>query len=133
MILTFWLSTALSELLGSEAAVTAVKTAVPWGFFLLVPALAAAGGSGAALFKGRRGGLAGKKLRRMPFIAANGILVLIPAALFLAHKARSGDFDGLFCAVLAVELAAGTVNIALLSLNMRDGLRMTGRLRRRTA
>lgn len=132
-ILTFWLSTAFSELLGSEAAVTAVKTAIPWGFFLLVPALAAAGGSGAALSKGRRGGLAGKKLKRMPFIAANGILVLIPAALFLAHKARSGDFDGMFYAVQAVELAAGALNIALLSLNMRDGLRMTGRLRRRPA
>lgn len=132
-ILTFWLSTAFSELLGSEAAVTAGKTTIPWGFFLLVPALAAAGGSGAALSKGRRGGLAGKKLKRMPLIAANGILVLIPAALFLAHKARSGDFDGMFYAVQAVELAAGALNIALLSLNMRDGLRMTGRLRRRPA
>ncbi|MBE0455540.1 MAG: hypothetical protein IBX58_18030 [Roseovarius sp.] len=132
-ILTFWLSTALTELLGSAAAITAVKTTIPWGFFLLVPALAAAGGSGAALSKGRRGGLAAKKLKRMPIIAANGILVLIPAAIFLAHKASHVEFDGVFYAVQAVELAAGAVNIALLSLNMRDGLRMTGRLRRRTA
>jgi hypothetical protein len=132
-ILTFWLSTALSELMESAAAVTVVKTTIPWGFFLLVPALAAAGGSGAVLSKGRRGGLTEKKLKRMPIIAANGILVLIPAALFLAHKAGQGEFDGMFYAVQAVELAAGAVNIALLSLNMRDGLRMTGRLRRRTA
>ena len=45
-IATFWLSTAISELFASETAVTAVKTAIPWGFILLVPALAATGGSG---------------------------------------------------------------------------------------
>jgi hypothetical protein len=131
-ILTFWLSTALSELLGSEATITAVKTAIPWGFLLLVPALAAAGGSGFALAQGRRCGLAGRKLRRMPVIAANGILVLIPAALFLASKARNAEFDAAFYSVQAVELIAGAANITLLALNMRDGLRMTGRLRRCT-
>ena len=42
---TFWLSTALSELFASEATITVVKTAIPWGFLLLVPALAATGGT----------------------------------------------------------------------------------------
>ncbi len=130
-IVAFWLSTALSELLGSDAAIRAVKTAIPWGFLVLVPALMAAGGSGFALSQGRRGGLVGTKLRRMPWIAANGVLVLIPAALFLAHKARAGEFDGIFYAVQALELAAGAVNIALLGLNMRDGFRITSQRRRR--
>jgi hypothetical protein len=65
-IATFWLSTALSELFASEATVIAVKTAIPWGFLVLIPALAATGGSGFALAKGQRAGLIGKKLRRMP-------------------------------------------------------------------
>lgn len=128
-IATFWFSTAVSELFGSEATIVAVKTAIPWGFLLLVPALAAAGGSGVALSRGHRGGLIGTKLRRMPVIAANGILILIPAALFLAHKARQGEIDAIFYTVQAAELLAGAVNITLLGLNMRDGLRMTGRLR----
>ena len=81
---TFWLSTALSELFASQATVSAVKTTIPWGFLLLIPALAVAGGSGFALAKGRRVGLIGTKLKRMPWIAANGLLVLIPSALFLA-------------------------------------------------
>lgn len=132
-IATFWLSTALSELFASEAIVTAVKTAIPWGFVLLVPALAAAGGSGFALAEGRRAGLVGAKFRRMPLIAANGILVLIPAALFLASKAKAGEFDTTFYAVQALELAVGATNIALLGLNMRDGLKMKGRLRRAPA
>lgn len=129
-ITMFWLSTALSELFASEAIVIAVKTAIPWGILLLIPALAAAGGSGLALAKGRRAGLIGAKVKRMPFIAANGILVLIPAALFLAYKARAAEFDTVFYAVQALELVAGAANIALLGLNMRDGLRMKGRLSR---
>lgn len=132
-IAVFWLSTALSELFASDAVVVAVKTAIPWGFLLLVPALAAAGGSGFALAKGRRAGLVGAKARRMPLIAANGILVLVPAALFLAWKAGRAELDAVFYAVQALELAAGAVNVALLGLNMRDGLRMRAGLRRRAA
>jgi len=132
-IATFWLSTALAELSASQAAVTTVKTAIPWGFLLLIPALAAAGGSGFALAKGRRAGLIAAKIKRMPLIAGNGILVLIPSALYLASKARAGEFDIAFYAVQALELAAGAANITLLGLNIRDGLKMMGRLRRRPA
>lgn len=129
-VATFWLSTVLSELFASEAAAIAVKTAIPWGFLILIPALAATGGSGLALAKGRRAGLVGAKAKRLPLIAANGILVLVPAALFLADKARQGEFDGVFYAVQAIELMAGAVNIHLLWRNTRDGLTMTGRFRR---
>ena len=132
-IATFWVSTSLSELFGSAASVVAVKSAIPWGFLVLIPALIAAGGSGFALAKGRRGGLVGAKIKRMPIAAANGILILIPSALLLASKAKAGEFDTLFYAVQALELAAGAVNITLLGLSMRDGLKMKGRLRRRSA
>ena len=129
-IATFWLSTAISELFLSQAAVVAVKTAIPWGFLLLVPALAAVGGSGFVLSQGGRQGLIGTKLKRMPFIAANGLLVLIPAALFLAGKAQAGAFDTMFYVVQVVELIAGATNITLLGLSMRDGMKLTKRRRR---
>ena len=124
-ITTFWLSSAISELFLSQAAVVAVKTAIPWGLLLLVPALAATGGSGFFLSRGQREGLVGAKLKRMPFIAANGLLILLPAALFLASKARAGVFDTTFYAVQALELIAGAVNITLLGLGMRDGMKVT--------
>lgn len=130
MILTFWLSTALSELFADVAMVTTVKTLIPCGFLILIPALAAVGGSGFQLSKTRRGPLVATKQKRMPIIAANGILILIPSALYLSFKAQAGAFDSGFYAVQALELVAGAVNIALLGLNMRDGLRMTGKLRR---
>lgn len=124
-IATFWLSTVISELFASEAAVVAVKTAIPWGFFLLVPALAATGGSGFILSQGQRKGLVGAKLKRMPFIGANGLLVLIPSALFLAAKAKAGEFDATFYSVQVLELIAGAINITLLGLSMRDGMALT--------
>ncbi|MDR2366254.1 MAG: hypothetical protein LBD68_10470 [Zoogloeaceae bacterium] len=127
-IAVFWLATAASECFGSEAAVVWVKTAIPWGFLLLIPALMATGASGFALARARGGKRVRAKIRCMPWIAANGILILIPSALFLANKAGAGELDGIFYAVQALELAAGAANLALLGLSMRDGLRMKGRL-----
>lgn len=130
-ILLFWSSTIISEVSGDPASVTTVKTAIPWGLLLLVPALAATGATGARLANGRRVGLIGAKFRRTPFVAANGLLILVPSAFFLAHKAAAAEFDTAFYVVQAIELLAGTANIVLLSLNMRDGLKLTGRLSRR--
>ena len=129
-ILSFWLSTLLSELFGSAATVTTVKTLIPWGFVILVPAMALAGMSGFRLGKTWRGPVVAQKRKRMPIIAANGILILIPAALYLASKAEAGAFDASFYIVQGFELVAGAVNITLLGLNMRDGLRLSGKLRR---
>jgi ferredoxin-NADP reductase len=130
MISIFWLSTLASELFGDAALVTAVKTAIPYGFLILVPSIAAAGGSGMALARGVKTGRAGAKARRMPIIGANGLLILIPAAFYLASKARAGEFDAPFYLVQGVELVAGATNLLLLGLNMRDGLQLTGRLKR---
>jgi hypothetical protein len=131
-IATFWLSTIFAELFASQATVIAVKTSIPWGFLLLIPALAATGASGFAMAKNRKAKLIDSKMKRMPLIAANGILVLIPSALFLASKAKAVEFDTIFYAIQVLELVAGGTNIWLLSLNMRDGLKMTGRLRRQS-
>lgn len=133
MILTFWVSTVVSELFGSVGAVVTVKTLIPLGLIVLVPVLMAAGGSGFYLAKGWRNKLANAKRKRMPVIGAIGALVLIPSALFLSSKAQAGEFDTVFYSVQIVELLAGAVNIVLLGLNMRDGLRMKGRLRPRPA
>jgi len=130
LILTFWIATVLSEVSGSLMAITQVKTLIPWGFILLIPSIAAAGGTGYSLSAGAKAGLSKTKFRRMPVIAFNGILVLIPAALFLSARAAAGVFDTAFYAVQAVELIFGAINIVLLGLNLRDGLRMTGRLGR---
>ncbi|MCK6621313.1 MAG: hypothetical protein HUU32_17115 [Calditrichaceae bacterium] len=129
-IVTFFLSTVVVEVFGSPAAVATVKSLiVAPGLFILVPAIIAAGVSGFALSKSRRGRLIETKKKRMPFIAANGLLVLVPAAILLDRWASAGSFGVTFYLVQGAELLAGSVNLILMGLNIRDGLKLSGRFR----
>ena len=96
-ILTFWLSTVGAELFGSVETVTQVKLAIPWGLLILVPALVVTGASGFRLAGASSEPRIARKRRRMPFIAGNGVLILVPAALYLASLASArGEFGGAF-------------------------------------
>ena len=95
----------------------------------MVPLMTAAGGTGMFLARPRKGRLVDAKKKRMPFIAANGLLLLVPCAIVLNRWAAAGSFDTAFAVVQAIELVAGATNLALMGLNARDGLRMAGRLR----
>ncbi len=128
IISVFWVGTLGSELFGTEDTIRTVKLMIPWGFLVLVPSLALAGATGSSLARRRTDEAIGRKRRRMPFIAANGIFILVPAALYLAFKADTYAFDATFYAVQALELAAGALNLTLLGSSLLDGLRLTGRL-----
>ncbi len=125
----FFTSSILVELFGSQEAIATVKHLIfcP-GLFILVPAIAITGGTGFALSKNRKGKIVNDKKRRMPFIGANGILILIPSAIFLDQLAASGSFGTKFYLLQGLELLAGAVNLYLMISNMRDGLNMTGKL-----
>ncbi len=84
--------------------------------------------SGMALSKSRSGKLVDLKKKRMRIVAINGILVMVPAAVFLYLKTATGEFDMTFFSVQVVELVAGVVQLTLLTRNFRDGLRLDGRL-----
>ena len=127
MIFTFWTSTVISELFGSYETIAAVKGWILKGMFILIPAMAIVGGSGMSLGAGRSERLVSSKKKRMPIIAANGILILLPMAFFLEAKASAGTFDTLFYVLQGVELIAGATNLTLMGLNMRDGLSLSGR------
>jgi len=126
-ILAFWTSTAASELFGSVETIARVKAAIVWGLLLLIPAIAVTGATGMSLGKGRADVRVAAKKKRMPFIAANGLLILVPCAFYLDAQAAAGSLDTAFYAVQALELAAGAVNLFLIGWNMRDGLALTGR------
>ena len=129
-LVSFFLSTLLVELFGSQANVAQLKALIVTpGLWIMIPAIAATGGSGLFLSKSRKGRLVDAKKKRMPFIAANGLLVLVPCAIVLNRWAAAGSFDTTFYAVQAVELIAGATNFVLMGLNVRDGLRMAGCLR----
>lgn len=129
-IATFWSSTLVTELLGSHAQIAQLKSLILWGMLILIPAMATAGATGAVLSKNRKGPLIERKSRRMKIIAANGLLVLLPSAIFLAMRAGSGQLDTLFYGIQTVELIAGATNITLLAANLRDGMAMAARRRK---
>ncbi|WEX07909.1 hypothetical protein [Chelativorans sp. AA-79] len=133
LISTFLAASACAETSADPVLIAAVKRAIAWALLLLVPALIATGGSGFAMVGGRPAGLAAVKFRRMRIVAGNGLLVLVPAALYLAWKAGQGAFDTGFVVVQAIEFVAGGTNLLFMGLNIRDGLAMTRRRRMRPA
>lgn len=92
-IAVFFTGTVVVELFGSPDAVASVKRliVVP-GLFILVPAIAATGGTGFALSKRRTGRLVDAKRGRMPIIAATACWCLCRArscSIFGRRRARS--------------------------------------------
>jgi len=121
---------ALGETSGHPAEIAALRSRVVTVVcVLLVPAMIAAGASGARLGRGWRGPLIAAKRQRMRAIAALGLLVLLPLAVGLWGLAARGMIDGRFVLLQRLETLAGLVNLLLLGLNLRDGMR----LRRRPA
>lgn len=125
LILSFFLSTVLVEIFGGYNAILTVKTYICYAVWLLIPAMATAGITGAKLAPKATKGLIGAKKKRMPFVAANGLLILLPAAIYLQHLASIGSFDTTFYVIQGIELVAGFTNLTLMGLNIRDGLKMT--------
>jgi hypothetical protein len=129
-IATFFVSTVMAEFFGSLDAVARVKSLIVFpGLWVLVPAIAATGGTGFALSKSRQGRLVDLKKKRMPFIAANGLILLIPCAILLDSWASQGLLDARFYLVQGLELVAGGTNLVLMGMNIRDGLTLSGRVR----
>jgi len=126
---SFFTSSILSELFGSPEFIATVKHLIVLpGLLILVPAIAITGFTGVILSKDRKGLLVANKKKRMAFIGANGILILIPAAIFLNQLAASGSFGMKFYVVQGLELVAGASNLFLMGMNIRDGLKMKGKL-----
>lgn len=130
-IATFFSATLFVELFGSPETIATVKKLIVMpGLLILIPAIAMTGATGFSLGKNRKGRLVEAKKKRMPIIGANGVLVLLPAAIFLDQWAAVGTYDLKFYVVQGLELIAGAVNLTLMGMNIRDGLKMTGKFPR---
>lgn len=126
-IATFWTSTVVAEIFLDHSAVTSVKVAITYAFIAFIPCMAITGATGFAMGGKSAFPILVAKRRRMPIIGANGLLVLIPAAIFLSIKAQAGEFDTWFYTVQVLELLAGATNLFLMGLNIRDGRQMSRR------
>jgi len=123
----FWASTLYSELFGTYDEIALVKSNILWGMEVLIPSMMAVGGSGFALGGKWKSKIISTKKTRMKIIAANGMVILLPSAIFLAQWAEAGLFDARFYTVQTFEIIAGATNITLLGLNMNDGIALARR------
>lgn len=128
-IATFWVTTLIAEIFLSGAVVAQVKQGIAYALVAFVPIMIITAASGFAMGGKSAHLLIVAKRRRMPFIGAIGLLILVPAAIFLSVRAQAGLFDGMFYSVQVLELMAGAVNLVLMGLNFRDGLRLHYRKR----
>ena len=126
-IMSFWISALAAELILTTAGVVAVRTAILYAVPVLVISMIAAGASGARLAGRSRAPVVVAKRRRTMLAATNGLVVLIPSAVFLGLRAQDGLLGAPFALVQVVELIAGAANIVLLGLNMKAGLVMRAR------
>jgi len=124
-ILTLQVMLAFGEASGYAAEIAALRGRILWIVCLaLIPALVMTGASGAALGRRWRSPLVAAKMMRMRVVAAIGLLVLLPLAIALWYLAGHGMIDGRFYLMQRVEALAGLINLLLLGLNLRDGLRL---------
>ena len=121
-IATFWTSTLIVELFFDYESVAFIKSLIVFpGLFILVTSIAITAITGNIIAKkSKKEELVKVKKKRMPIIAFNGIVILIPCAIYLNILASSGAFDSVFYFVQVLELLAGVTNLTLMFLNIRD-------------
>lgn len=127
LLAAFVVITIVTELFLAKQAVGIVKRAIIYGLVPFVMLVAVTAACGFKLAFDRRHPLIMVKHRRVAVIVLNGLLVLLPAGLYLGVKASTGEFDTLFYIVQTIELIVGAATLIMIGLNIRDGMRLPSR------
>ncbi|SMY34132.1 hypothetical protein PMAL9190_01512 [Photobacterium malacitanum] len=120
LVLSFFTSSIMVELFGDITNIIMVKTAILCGICALIPAMAITGITGAKMAVNCNKGPIAQKKKRMPFIAINGLFILLPCAFYLFYLASNQQVTTTFYIVQVIELIAGFTNLTLMALNIRD-------------
>lgn len=124
ILVSFWLLSFSSELIGGHETIRLTKNFVFYGMFLLIPSIITTAISGFKIGQKYKGRVVEAKRKRMPFIAMIGALVLLPLAIWLRYKANYADFDSSFQIGQIGELIFGGTNIYFLGKNILAGRRL---------
>lgn len=121
-IASFFTASVVSEWWGNKELIITVKQIILWCIPLLMGSMMLTGLSGHRLYPAKGQGVIARKQGRMKLAVINGVTIMLPAAVYLAFKARNMEFDGYFWAVQILEFIGGLTNLSLIGLNIRDGL-----------
>ncbi|EGU46229.1 hypothetical protein VII00023_06817 [Vibrio ichthyoenteri ATCC 700023] len=126
MIASFFASTLISELLADKSTISQVKQVIAYAVWFLIPLMALTGITGSKLAPNVKSGqgILGKKKKRMPIVALNGLLILLPCALYLNLLASQAHFNQAFYIAQTIELIAGSINLTLMAASIRDAIKI---------
>lgn len=111
------------ELTGDAATIADAKRVALYAIVLLAPVMIALEQSGKRLAANSHEPFVRRKQRRLFALKVNGVCILIPSAIVLDRLSHAGQINTLFYAVKALLVLAASMNLILLALNFRDGLR----------
>lgn len=130
LILSFFTTSLVAEITGKAVLILQVKTYIFYALPIIILLMPMAGISGTKLGGKSRNSIVLAKKRRMKFIGGNG-LVLISLATLLYFRAQAGKIDVTFHALQVAEFLFGATNIVLMGWMIRDGLFLSGRLKKK--
>ncbi|WP_017220534.1 hypothetical protein [Moritella dasanensis] len=132
LITSFLTSTIIADLLATPEKIAQVKNTILMFIPILILAMMATGLSAKKLYPSAVTGKFKLKQTRLKVAAINGTLILLPAAIVLAKWSALGQFDGLYWTVQILEVIAGMTNLTMIGLNIRDGIRLGVKAKKRT-
>lgn len=128
-ISTFFSFSLIAEFRGEDLFIKQVKTLILYCLPILLIAMPMLVLSGKKLAGNSKSPLIIRKMRRMKFIAINGVM-LISLAIFLFYYSNYKTIDSTFMCFQILELLIGALNLVLIGMNIYDGLKLSGRLKR---
>lgn len=126
-IASFFISSLLAELFGSVDVIKTVKTAILYSLPIMLVAMPVLGISGQKLADGRKSPLVTRKTKRLKWVFINGMLLII-LAIILYSLAMNNYFGRVFLSFQIIELSLGFINFILIALNIRTGLKLSGKI-----
>ena len=121
LILASLMASLIVEIWSSQRVIAGIKALAFQSILLLLVLLGFAALLGLSLGRARQGNIVEAKKKRMVWLFAVAILILLPVAYVLNKYAKQGQFNWAFIALQSVEYAFDIVFLVLLGLNIRDG------------
>lgn len=131
-VFTFFTSTVIIEITSSVEQIAGLKERIFFALPLMLLTMPVVGLSGKKLAGRSKSPIVNRKMKRMKLVAINGMLLIILATL-LYVLSRDLQLGTTFYLLQGLELLLGGVNISLMILSVRDGMLLSGRLKRRSS
>lgn len=123
---SFFSFSLIAEIIGENLFIKQVKTGILYSLPILLIVMPVLGISGKKLAGNSTNPMILKKMKRMKIIAING-LVLISLAIYLYYHAIYKTIDTTFLFIQLAELLIGALNLAMITMNIKTGLKLSER------